>query len=198
MITFKLMMQESTVPYLQYHGVVPLVGGDTLAVLCGITSGSAINNAGGFLKFTRNGKELYLARQCFRRSISWNQLASANSINGSKEVSISGSRYKVMLPSGGISDPSTAPGGDWDELMYAVCEDRPVTYTGPVLANLTSDYLFVGNGSTPRSTLCRETHSNSASNCVRRGRDNLPYYAALPKSDNGTLVFWRPLLELVE
>lgn len=186
------------VPYLQYEGVESLITGSALATAIGLSAGSTVNNTGGFLKFIRGGKTLYLAKMCLRVSVSWNNLNALGAVTGTRRVTIGGKEYKVMLPTGSLNEAGASAGGDWNELMYAVCSARPVSYNGPVLANFTPAQLFVGDGSNARSTLCRETHSSSSANCVRRGRDNLTYYAALPKSDGGTLVFWRPLLELVE
>lgn len=183
---------------LQYLGTEALIGGNTLAVLAGLTSGTAINNAGGFLKFLRDGKIRYVATKPFRHSVSWNQLNAIGLVSGSKVVSIDGQSYRVRLLTGGNGNPSSAAGGEWDELIYAVCSGRPGSYTGPRLAELSVATLYIGEGSTIRSTICQETQNGVPGNCIRRGRDNTQYYAGLPKTDNGNTVLWRPVLEPVE
>ena len=186
------------VPYLQYEGVESLITGTALATAIGLSAGTAVNSTAGFLKFVRGGKTLYLAKMCLRRSVSWNNLDALGAVVGTRRVTIGGNEYMVKLPTGSLNEAGASAGGDWNELMYAVCSARPVNYEGPVLADFTPAELFVGDGSNARSSLCRETQSTNSTNCIRRGRDNLTYYAGLPKSDAGTLVYWRPLLELVE
>lgn len=184
---------------LVFNGLVPLVNGTTLATLSGLGSvGTSVNPSAGFLAFEQHGKEFFVARQPIRRSISWNQLNAVGAVDGTRVVTIDNKQYKVRLMTGGNGDPSSGAGGEWNEYMYAVSANRPANYDGPVLADYTLAQLGIGDGSNAISTLCKETHINSAANCVRRGRDNLTYYAAIPKNDAGTLVYWRPVLEAVE
>lgn len=189
--------KKEVVPDLEYFGTELLITGVALASLVGMTAGTSINSPVGFMKFARKGKELFVATRPLRSSISWNQLNAINVITGNKVVEINGVSYKVRLLTGGNGDPSSAAGGEWNELMYAVCSGRPASYVGPKLAELSETTLWIGDGSNIRSTLCQETQGGVPANCIRRGRDNTQYYAGLPKTDNGTTVYWRPVLERV-
>ncbi len=183
-------------PDLAYGGVEALITGSALAGLVGVSQGTVFSNNAGWMRFNVKGKPVYVSKQPLRRGVSWNQLNALGLVTGTKTVEIEGKRYKVRLLTGGNGNPSTGAGGEWDQFMYSVSLDRPVSYQGPRFAEFNATELAYGSGSVIYSTLCQE--STSAANCVRRGRDNVQYYAAIPKTDNGTTVMWRPVLELVD
>ena len=186
------------VPDLAYGGVEQLITGSALASLVGVSQGTAFSNNAGWMRFEDKGKPLFISKQPLRRGVSWNQLNALGLVFGQKVVTISGQRYKVRLLTGGNGDPSSGAGGEWDKYMYSVSADRPVSYQGPRFAEFNAVDLSYGSGSVIYSSVCQETLSTSGANCVRRGRDNLQYYAGLPKTDTGTTVMWRPVLEPID
>lgn len=187
--------RSTDLPDLEYFGTEPLVNGTALANQSGITHGNATNSTAGFLKFARKGKLIYVASRPFRSSISWDYLNARNLIKGNRTVTIDGKVYVVRLLTGGNGDPSTGAGGEWNELMYAVCSDRPADYTGPVLANLHPNTLGIGNGA---MTMCQETWASNSERCVCRGQNNVADYSGYLKTFQSTTVYWRPVLEPVE
>lgn len=170
-----------------------------MASIAGLTAGTVLNNTSSWMKFNYNGQILIVAQKGIRASVSWNNLNAAGLVFG-KTVTVKGQNYKIRLMTGGNGDPSSAAGGEWDRLMYAVGSSRPSTYSGPVLQSFSNTTLgvAVSNGNVNYSTLCQEKISGNTGNCVRRGRDALNWYAGLAITDNGTAVTWRPILELLD
>lgn len=94
--------------------------GDELASLLGVTEGSAQNSEAGWLKFATGGKVLFVAKQCFRHSISWDHLYSRGIVYGTDDagraprgtpvnqrttIKLGGNEYIVRLLTGAESDP---------------------------------------------------------------------------------------------
>lgn len=97
-----------------------LFSGDDLALLLGVTEGSPINSDAGWLKFAHNDKILFIAKQPFRHSITWEHLYSRGVVYGTDDtgkapygtptnqltkVSRSGSEFIVRLMTGANADP---------------------------------------------------------------------------------------------
>jgi len=106
-----------------------LFSGDDLALLLGVTEGSPINSDAGWLKFAHNDKILFIAKQPFRHSITWEHLYSRGVVYGTDDtgkapygtptnqltkVSRSGSEFIVRLMTGANADPFD----DTDPLFY--------------------------------------------------------------------------------
>lgn len=200
MVAAAEVLRRRTPPGLQYLGIVSYqdtISGAALATAVALNSGTNINSTGGFLKFIDEGKEILVARLPFKSSISWDQLNAAKLIKGEKQISIQGHQYKVRLLTGGNGDPSSAAGGEWNKYMYSVSAGRPASYNGPIFENYADNVLLIGNASNIRSTLCQEIQAGVSANCIRRGRTSVDWYGGIPRNDNGTTVYWRPVLEKV-
>lgn len=108
-----------------YKGVVPsanFIGGSALSTAVGLTTGTLLNDAAGWLHFIESsGLEIYIAKKPIRKGITNEEVIAATS-NGAKEVTINGDVYLVTLPSGATVNPAGVSdgGGDWNRYMYNV------------------------------------------------------------------------------
>lgn len=97
-----------------------LFRGDELALMVGVTEGTAQNSTAGWLKFAHNNKIKYIAKQAFRHSISWDHLYSRGIVYGTDDSGVAprgtatnqlttvdkdGSQFAVRLLTGGNADP---------------------------------------------------------------------------------------------
>lgn len=97
-----------------------LFTGDELAAILAVTEGTAQNSDAGWLKFACDNKILFVAKQSFRHSISWDHLYSRGIVYGTDgngenprgtptnqltTVNALGYDFKVRLLTGGNADP---------------------------------------------------------------------------------------------
>lgn len=188
---------DETIGYFGEVAGSAFITGAQLASLIGSMPGTPINSGGGWLKFMRGGKPLFVAKLPYARSISWNDLNSKNILTGARTLVIGGKSYKIRVMTGGDKNPYTAAGGEWNDLMYAVSAGRPAGYAGLRAAEFSETALGIGSVANPMRTLCLETSASASANCMTRGRENTAWFGGLQKTDNGTLVYWRPVLEPV-
>jgi len=175
-----------------------LITGAALISRLGGGLGTGVNSSSPWLKFVHNGKVLFVASRPYSRQVSWSMLNSKDILTGARTLVIGEHTYKVRVLTGGNANPASVAGGEWDALMYAVSEGRPSEYVGLKAANYSDSALGVGTSSNPIRTICMETMANNAANGLNRGRVGVQWFGGLVKSDDGTLVYWRPVLELVE
>ncbi len=175
-----------------------LIDGESLASLLGVTGIGTVNMPAlkaGWLKFTREGKVLFISKRALRYSLSWSQLDSVNAVNGSRIETIGDNGFSVRLMSGGNGTPSTAAGGEWDDLIKRIV--RPLDAGLGEWATYTKVELDIANG-TAAETLCMETTSSGSTYIVGRGRNVLGTYASVLKTSANVWNAWRPVLELVQ
>jgi hypothetical protein len=106
-----------------YFGEVPaseLYSGDRLAFELAVTEGVLQNSDAGWLKFARNGKVLFIARQTFMHSVTWDHLYARGIVYGTDDdgkaprgtpvnqravVEHGGNKFVVRLMTGAVADP---------------------------------------------------------------------------------------------
>jgi len=186
-----------------------------LTTMVELTAGLPRNTASGWLKFSRQGKTIYVAKLPFRSSVSWDQLNARNVITGSRLLTIQNKIYKVRLLKGfSVSTPTADVGFDlpqthnseWNELMYHV-SGLPFGSAGATLASegieegdftqySESDLGFGSASIYGYHTWVQE--KNASGNAFVRGGSGSSYQShASPNNTNGAMG-WRPVLELVE
>lgn len=97
-----------------------LFRGDELALMVGVTEGTAQNSTASWLKFAHNGKIKYIAKQTFRHTISWDHLYSRGIVYGTDDTGVAprgtatnqfttvekdGSQFVVRLMTCASADP---------------------------------------------------------------------------------------------
>ncbi len=152
-----------------FEGEVPassFIQGDTLASTLGIVVGSAINATTPWLKFSLDGKTVYIPKMPIRDRVSWGTLydvgavygtpsdpgpaASYDPVNQDAQVVINNETYHVRLMKGTTTDPAQANdwggesgfdqnfthGSEWNRLMYPIHNG---THTGGLDTNIDPD-----------------------------------------------------------
>jgi N-acetylneuraminic acid mutarotase len=165
-----------------YQSFVPaddLISGSNLSALLALTSGGAMNDKAGWLKYIDNGKTFYIARKPLRYGVTVAAYKAAGLLVG-KNISIGGQIYKVRLMSGMSVDPfasiiSNGGGGEWEQYMYPIyaAADRPAAdvwsyYTAADLG-LTLDNSLAGDMGTV--TVCKDQHNSITTALAARGWD---------------------------
>jgi hypothetical protein len=187
-------------PTLGYFGALTpaaFITGSALSALAGVAAGEVHSTTTDWLKFSLDGKVVYVPKAPIRRVLTWDQLNAAGVVFG-KEVTFGGRRYKVRLMTGGDADPSSVAGGEWNKLMYGVCTGRPAGTL--VLANFSNTELNVVTALKGNASICQEKSKTSAEH-IQRGFTDIKSYGALAFTGargNGDNFGWRPLLELIE
>ena len=106
-----------------YFGEVPaseLYSGDRLAFELAVTEGVLQNSDAGWLKFARDGKVLFIAKQTFMHSVTWDHLYARGIVYGTDDdgkaprgtpvnqrtvVEHGGNKFVVRLMTGAVADP---------------------------------------------------------------------------------------------
>jgi hypothetical protein len=180
-----------------FYGFVPasdFITGNDLAAQIGLTAGTSQDSDAGWLKFSGNGKTLYVAMKTFRHSISWDHINAVSAVYGNRTVVINGNLYKIRLLTGGDADPASSAGGEWNSLIYGVHMSTNPQW-GPGYSD--SD-LNVGTGN-GRGSWTQELGSTSSYRVVR-GVNGVSDFNRNTYSRGGTSsnLGWRPVLELVD
>lgn len=185
----ELIAGDSNAGYFGLVSAADLITGDDLDAAIGMTYGNDPGNSDiGWIKFQHSGKVLFVARGPLHGSISWNEIDSIGAAYGQATVTVGGYSYKVRLLRGGNGDPSSGPGGEWDDLLYPI--------TNGTWADLS--YGDIGKYGNHAGTWCMEAPlSNSSYRIQRGGQRDLSYYAT-QSSSHGSYSLWRPVLELIQ
>lgn len=210
-----------------------LFAGDELATELGVDEGELQNSEAGWFKFAWRGQVIYIAKQNFMHSVSWDHLYSrgivygtddnglyprGNPTNQHTEVSKDGFGFICQLMTGAQTDPidtserneeysstlGLGAGSMWNELMYRVAADIPVSPNGLIADGgaqfgdnwaefSDADLNFSGNG---RFCWQQETASDSTSDRVLRGTDRVSGFGSLTASGTSASRGWRPCLVL--
>ena len=197
---------------LQFLGEVPLITGDELASIIGLTAGTSQFSTEPWLRFNDNGKEIYIAKKPFRYSVSWDQLNAVGAVYGSRTVTIDGKYYNVRLLRGGNGNPTTSgtyfgrdttehQGSEWNRYLYPIHSTTHVSASNPntsdisTLAQYTDEQLHLhgsyGNGT---YNWCQEVSGSGALNRVLRGGVGVTDGLNSSSSYTNTFLGWRPLL----
>lgn len=200
-----------------YFGTVPssqFITGNSLASMIGLSAGTILNSSTDWLKFAYNGKILFSPMKPIRYNLSWNDINSANAVNGSKTVSIGGLTYKIRLWRGAENTPANyvdsdkdAIGSEWNKLMLPIHEKAPSSWLYNGFAGTTEDWginfsdsnLGVNKNYTVGSyTWCQERRSDNTTNRILRGNLGVEYSSALDAQSVSTDFGWRPVLEVIQ
>lgn len=178
-----------------------LIDGETLAFELGISEGTPLYTTAPWLKFSHNGKILFVAKKSFREGISWTGIHSAGAVFGSASITVKQQTFKVRLLTGAASDPlniennfnSTSShytdGSEWNALLY------PIASVGPRAnewASYTEEELGIKNEG---QTWVQETAVGGDK--ILRGVNNIDDIYTRDDAIN-SYRGWRPVLELVQ
>ena len=169
------------------------ITGPDLVTAVGVTQGSPTSGVNtSWLKFLYNGRTLYLAKTPIRKGMYYTHIDSLGALTGSKTVVINGKTYSVKCLTGGNAVPATAAGGEWNDLIYPVCNQGPKANQ---FASFTPAQLgLTAAGSDGGVNICRD--ASSSGGVVARGYpDPVTGYWYLPSNDTNANYGWRPLLE---
>ncbi len=181
--------------YGEVDGPTDLLTYGDLSSAIGLSAGNLINDSQSkWLKFSYLGEILYVAKTPARDSVSWNHINAAGAVySGQSNITIGNNTFDVTLIKGGNADPSSAAGGEWNQLIY------PVHYYDINDNNWNIGYTDVDlhtSGNEPgRQNWCQETISGYPDRRVQRGY-SISYYVGNPATGSGTHTGWRPVLRL--
>lgn len=206
-----------------YYGLVPatnLITGQMLSQQIGLTSGSSVNNDQGWLKFSIDGKTIFVAKKAFRYDLSWDHINATGSALGTRNITISGLTYKVRLIRGARNNPADhntletndrdAIGSEWNRLMLPIhigamnnswaYPQYVESYVPDWGVRFTNQDLGVDlNYDFGAYTWCQETIYQSVASRVFRGGPEITLPSYNMDSSNATVnCGWRPVLELVQ
>jgi hypothetical protein len=200
-----------------YFGAVPsaeFITGDSLCSLIGLSAGTSQHSTTDWLKFAFEDKVLFVAKKPIRCGLSWDNINAANAVYGGRTVEIGGLTYKIRLIRGAATDPSQysdtdrgAIGSEWNNLILPLHEKAPSSWAFPEYVDSPTDdwgedftdadlvtIYTAGNG---YRTLCQETSNSNATERVCRGDNGAEYAFANPASYAGSVMGYRPVLEVV-
>lgn len=172
--------------------------GPLLTLDLGVSEGTAINPASGWLKFVHQGKVLFVAKKPLVRAVSWDTLYRAGAVYGidgpgyntdsdGREVNqltvvvLDDHAFKVRLLTGADTDPADQAGGEFNALLERLASGWASGYNASAL----------GLG---QWELVQETYSLDASRRVARRPNGFNHIAA---NHAGAELYWRPVLELI-
>lgn len=194
-----------------YYGTLPgtdFITGDLLATTIGISAGTSINSTTDWLKFSYNGKTLFVPKLPLRHGLSWDDINLHGAVFGTAKLAIKGRLYKVRLMKGSNVDPYTGPNGasdpeqtwtsEYNRLMYRVCTVDPPSQTLPNFVAFTPEEL--GMYTTGGVQLCQEASAPSTGDpvgvlCRGNGANNIATCHS-PSTIYAPGRGWRPVIEL--
>lgn len=175
-----------------------------------------------WLKFVRNGKFLFIAKEPIKIVVSWNGLYASGLVYGVRggglypgspavdqlipKLKMEGSRkwwLKPRLLQGMVNDPYPGTPGtasnisstEWDDLIPKITTKDTVKGL-EIWGSYRRDDLQLGT-----STLCKESSADNLNNAVQRGSGiDVAKAEIAPKSSTvyGVYFAWRPVLELTD
>lgn len=212
-----LLKGNQTLGYFGEVSGTELFSASELVFKVGLSVGTVSVFAGSqWLKFFRNGKIIYIARQQMVAPVAWNDLYNAGLVygvkgNGPYPVGAGVEQFNPLLKNDGMRnwflkprmitgvgvDPATgavSDGGEWNQLFGRVVTG---TNTGVAEKWATLAPTYVGYGGTTQlSSLVQETNQNDVTQNWNRGAaSDLTSIMALSKASSAFQ--WRPVLELI-
>lgn len=170
-----------------FYGAIPgedLITYPDLIELVGLEDGVPHNEDRGWLVYEVNAKPLYVSMRTLVHSASFDALAVAGVVYGTRAITIGGHHYKVRLLT---SD-------EWDRFMYPIHVDDPFNWKWDV--NYTDDDLGVGSGE-GRSSWVQDIDSRYPSCHVHRGNSSVEGLFTYASSSTSASFGWRVVLEAV-
>lgn len=150
------------------------INGADLCMLLGITEGTLINSAAGWLKVAKNGGRLLVSKMCIRHTITWNTLNALGLVYGEKTVAIQGGLYAVRML-------STT---EWDALIY------PLHTNYKTWAEFTDAQLGI-------SSMYNWTSTISGASRVFRGGTSVTVSATFDPTNTHSGFGFRPVFEFI-
>lgn len=193
-----------------------LITGDALASLVRVSGGTSQNSNTNWLKFFIDDKIVFVSKKTIRHSVTWDQLNSANVINGSRIITIGQYQYRIGLLKGLNPDTSIpfttgldVPSGlnsEWNRLMYPVSIDssnnsyKKHSQTIDNWAHFPQDDSEDGlniTGGNGYWSWCQEVSPLNPASRVLRGNVSVTDLNSNASSNTYAFFGWRVRLELV-
>lgn len=180
----------------------------------GLSAGTVWNSGVTWVKYMLDGHVLYMPLSTGYVGVSWQSLYQCGAVYGSdgtgtypapsntpvkqnKVISWKGYRFLVRLPRVGLTDPlalgqsAIEPGSEWGRMMFPIASDVPASKT-EAGEKWGSRNLAVGS----TLILSQESQSDNTNNTIG------PYQSVIQranasKTNVGSVMHWRPVLELV-
>lgn len=191
-----------------YYGEVPesafISANDLRSMLS--PAGTAVNANTSWLKFTLDGKTLFVSRLSLTYSGNWDSLNAQGLIFGQKVVTIKGKKYKCRsfktLPPGQSQAASIPAGNEWDRLLSNICTETnlPRQEGGKWGSNLFTPSQLGFNQGNGDYVICQEVNTDLSNRVWMRGYNSVNSAAGVFQNQSNTYnnMGWRPVLELVE
>lgn len=168
--------------FLGEFGSDQLVDEAELSIRVGLTEGRPSAYPTRWLGFEDEGQIKYVAMHPLKVGVSLSALLEASVVNGNRELSIRGERYRIRLLDG--ADPH---GSEWDRLIGSVVDRDGECRYHPIEMGL-------GRFQTGRVSWCRDVIPDTPYGRLGRGgRDALGHEFA-SVGDAHPLFGWRPVL----
>ncbi|MCY1280961.1 hypothetical protein D9M68_18740 [compost metagenome] len=176
--------QEELISYVELRNV-----SDT-----GLLGNYIANDQATWLKFTVDGKVLFVSKSPIINSVSWNELDNSGVIDGSFELYAADHKFKLKLLTGLQENASSlTAGGEWDSTILNVLA---APYGTAEWWNYTVADLGFGTGAGVYS-YCLEQSPGNITYAVGRGGSTGNVITQVIKTSGGSSWGWRPVLEWV-
>lgn len=196
-----------------------LINGPDLALEIGLSMGDDMNLNEPWLKFSLDGKTLFVAKKTLKSNITWDAIYQAGAVYASDDfgrhprgtnrlqnakVSVAGYRFKVRLLRGSSVDPlsistysSTLPelpellDSEWNQLIVPLANGEWENYS-------LQDLGILGSSGIGSQTWCQEAGANGNYRLIRGTSSATDYRLHNPGRESNTRYRgWRPVLELI-
>lgn len=150
---------------------VDFINGEDLCTAIGLTAGTLQNSEAGWLKYYNDFQIIYVAKQTFKHTVSWNHINEAGAVWGEKLVQNGNHIFACRLLSS----------AEWDKLIYPVHANYGTwaSFSNTEL-NITGNYTWT---STP-----------SGSKRIYRGYISVEYSSSNVPSTDVSYLGFRPVL----
>lgn len=192
------------------------VKGSELSSMVNFVEGSLTNDILTWLKFSLDGKILFVPKNNIRKSISWEMVYKAGCVYGTNDygitplstpvnqlriVNVKGSLFKVRLFKTALTDPienissqdnpALSSGSEWNRLMYRIVMEADIgaleKWEMFPYSTVSDDYY----------SLCQETLNSSIKRAMRGGYDGISFFHSRDPETAASNYGWRPILELI-
>lgn len=189
-----------------------LTTGAAVAAAIGLISGTDIagGSTGGWLKFSYNGKIIYISKKILRHTVSWNQIYAAGAVYGddtngkvpgptpklqNAKIVIGGVTHRVRLLRSLDPVPPDTIGLELKDLLLNVLAEGSggtgafATYTSGDLGLSIGSWVLDANSNNLANRYIMEVTTNTPTRVVLTG--------SLPATSSYNFMGWRPVLEVM-
>ena len=164
---------DQSAGYFGEVAAVDFISGEDLCAAIGLTAGTLQNSEAGWLKYYNDFQIIYVAKQTFKHTVSWNHINEAGAVWGEKLVQIGNHIFACRLLSS----------SEWNKLIY------PVHANYGTWASFSNTELNItGNGG------YTWTSTPSGSNRIVRGHNSVEHSTGHNPSNANSLNGFRPVL----